>query len=358
MEKHHPDNERIKRAYFAWMRNAKGSSEASVDAAAAAIHRFESHARFRDFKGLHTEQAIAFKRHLRDQANGVTGEPLSASTIYSILSALKAFFKWLAGQPGYRSRISYSDADYFSADRAITAIAKAQREPMVATLEQICHVSNTMPAGTVIERRDRAVVAFAILTGARDRAIASMKLRHVDLIEGRVYQDARQVRTKFGKTFTTTFFPVGDVFETILFDWIKHLRTVELWGLDDPLFPKTLVEIEKSGQFTAVGLERAHWSTAAPIRKIFRRAFEAAGLPYHNPHSFRHTLVQLGQQLCQSPEEFKAWSQNLGHESPLTTFTSYGQVPFGRQAEVIRRLAGRVREQRSLASDADPPFRR
>ena len=41
------------------------------------------------------------------------------------------------------------------------------------------------------------------------------------------------------------------------------------------------------------------------------------------------------------PEEFKAWSQNLGHEQVLTTFSSYGQVAQDRQAELIRGL-GRI----------------
>jgi integrase/recombinase XerD len=59
------------------------------------------------------------------------------------------------------------------------------------------------------ERRNRALVAFTLLTGARDSAIASMKLKHVDLKEGCVQQDAREVKTKFSKTFTTYFFPVG-----------------------------------------------------------------------------------------------------------------------------------------------------
>jgi integrase/recombinase XerD len=68
----------------------------------------------------------------------------------------------------------------------------------------------------------------------------------------------------------------------------------------------------------------------------------AAGLPYFNPHSFRKTLARLGQQTCRSPEEFKAWSQNLGHDSPITTFASYGQVDVQRQAEIIRDL-GRTR---------------
>lgn len=86
-------------------------------------------------------------------------------------------------------------------------------------------------------------------------------------------------------------------------------------------------------------MERTHWSSAARIRAIFRTAFESAGLQYFNPHSFRHTLVRLGQAVCQTPEDFKAWSQNLGHEKVLTTFLSYGQVESPRQGEIIRGLA-------------------
>jgi len=63
------------------------------------------------------------------------------------------------------------------------------------------------------------------------------------------------------------------------------------------------------------------------------------GLPYFNPHSFRNTLVQIGQEICKTPEQFKAWSQNLGHEKVLTTFLSYGAVACLRQGEIIRGLA-------------------
>src|ERR1700677_1148554 len=74
-----------------------------------------------------------------------------------------------------------------------------------------------------------------------------------------------------------------------------------------------------------------HWSNATPIRAIFRQAFEGAGLIYFNPHSIRKALTRLGEQSCQTPEQFKAWSQNLGHERVLTTFTSYGAVRADRQ---------------------------
>ena len=74
-------------------------------------------------------------------------------------------------------------------------------------------------------------------------------------------------------------------------------------------------------------------------RAIFREAFQSAGLPYFNPHSLRSTLVQLGETVCKTPEEFKAWSQNLGHEEVLTTFRSYGAVGTQRQSQIIRDLA-------------------
>jgi len=196
-----------------------------------------------------------------------------------------------------------------------------------------------MPTGTEIERRNQALIAFTVLTGARDSAIASMKLKHVDLVASRVDQDAREVNTKFSKTFETFFFPVGDEIRAIVADWVTYLREEKLWGNDDPLFPATRVAPGTGCQFEVSGLERKHWSTTSPIRKIFREAFEKAGLAYFNPHSFRNTLVQLGLKICKSPEEFKAWSQNLGHESPMTAFRSYGEVACQRQGEIIRELA-------------------
>jgi integrase len=62
-------------------------------------------------------------------------------------------------------------------------------------------------------------------------------------------------------------------------------------------------------------------------------------LPGYNPHSFRHALAMLGERRCNTPEEFKAWSQNLGHDSVSTTLSSYGAVPEHRQAEIIKSLA-------------------
>lgn len=343
MPTHNPDNERLKRRYFAYLKEAKRRGEPSVDAAAKALSRFEHDTRFRSFKTFNPEQAVAFKRHLAEQTNARTGEPLAKATIYSTLAALKAFFVWLAGQPGFRSRLSYSDADYFNLSDRDARIARTRLEKPAPRLEQVRRVVMGMPAETAVERRDRALVAFILLTGARDGAVVSLKVKHLDLAERRLVQDAREVATKFGKTFATNFFPVGDDIRTIVEDWVEYL-TIELgWGPDDPLFPSTLVQNGVDRTFQVVGLDRRQWASAEPVREIFRRAFRAAGMPYFPPHRLRSTLVLLGEAVCQTPEAFKAWSQNLGHSDVLTTFTSYGDLSAARQAEVIREL-GRPRK--------------
>lgn len=339
MTKHNAENERIKRKFFAYLKEAMRNSEATVDAAAKALARFEAHTKHKDFKAFHYEQAIAFKNHLADQKGQQSGEKLSKATLHATLTQLKRFFQWLAWQPGYKSRLQYSDAEYFNLSEKDTRIATTQREQKVPTLEQIKHVINSMPNQTDIERRNRALIAFTLLTGARDSAIASMKLKHVDLIQSCVNQDAREVNTKFSKTFNTFFFPVGDEIRTIVAEWITYLREEKLWGNDDPLFPATRITLGTSMQFETDGLDRKHWSNATPIRTIFRKAFTDAGLPYFNPHSFRNTLVRFGEEVCKTPEQFKAWSQNLGHEKVLTTFLSYGGVACQRQGEIIRDLA-------------------
>ena len=350
MKEYNAANERIKRKYFSFLKEAKRHSEPSVDAAAKALSRFETYTRYRDFKAFHYNQAIAFKNYLAGQKGQRSGEKLSKATLHATLTQLKGFFQWLAREPGYKSRVQYSDAEYFNLSEKDARIATAKRQQGFPTVEQIKHVIGIMPVNTEIERRNRALVAFTLLTGARDSAIASLKLKHVDLIARCVNQDAREVKTKFSKTFNTFFFPVGQEVCAIVSEWVLYLKDEKLWGNDDPLFPATMVLPGPDRQFAAAGLTRKHWSSASPIRSIFREAFISAGLPYFNPHSFRNTLAQLGEEMCKTPEDFKAWSQNLGHEKVLTTFISYGEVACQRQGQIIRNLS---KSQGAISPDAE-----
>jgi len=338
MKKHNVNNERIKRRYLTFLQQAKGQNEASIDAVAKAIMRFESYTQYKDFKAFHFQQAIGFKKHLSSQKHHRTGKQLSLATMNGAVRHLKTFIEWLSQETGYKSRIKYSDAEYFNLSEKETRIAKAKCQKSVATVEQIKHTLAVMPSHTALERRNRALIAFTLLSGARDSAIASLKIKHIDFNADTIYQDAREVNTKFGKTFTTCFFPVGDDVRQIVFDWVEYLKNECLMGNDAPLFPKTKMSQGDDNNFKAAGLTEEHWSSAAAIRKIFKEAFMLAELPSFNPHSFRNTLAALGENLCHSAEEFKAWSQNLGHEKVLTTFYSYGDVQESRQGDIFRQF--------------------
>ncbi|MGI9383450.1 MAG: site-specific integrase, partial [Methyloligellaceae bacterium] len=358
MRKHHPKNERIKRRYFAYLEEAKRMQPTSVDDVAAALAAFEASTQYRDFARFHIEQARKFKRELCESTNSSTGKPLAKSTIRSRLMACKGFFQWLAWQPGYKSKISYSDAEYFNLAANDTRIATAKRERPVPSMEQISYLLVSKKSETDIEKRDRALIAGAILIGVRDDALASLSLRHIDLDKRTVFQDARSVRTKNRKTFTSWFFPVGDDIEEIFTDWIAFLTTERRFGPDDLVFPATHNERGADGYFRPVGLERRHWKNADSIRRIFRVSFEAAGLPYFNPHAFRKTLAQLGERLCTTPEEFKAWSQNLGHQHVLTTFTSYGTVSGHRQRDLLGKMRQRANARNAESAPDDETVQR
>ena len=331
-------NERIKHRYLAFLGNAKQRSDSTVDQSAATFTDYEQATGFKDFQKFRIEHAQRYKRYLSDALNTQTGKPLAKATISSRLKSMKAFFRWLSQEPGFRSKINYSDAEYFNPTANDERIAKATREKQVPSLVQIRAVIFKMPTETDIQRRNQALLAFTILSGARDSAIASMSLKHVDVNKRRVTQDSREVQTKNRKTMLTTFFPVGDDIEAILAAWVEYLSGSLLWGPDDPLFPASKATLGESGLFESDGIDRKHWKDAAAIRKIFKEAFEGAGLPYFNPHSFRNTLATLGEQTCPTVEAFKAWSQNLGHSQVLTTLTSYGNVSQARQDEILTKM--------------------
>jgi hypothetical protein len=65
-------------------------------------------------------------------------------------------------------------------------------------------------------------------------------------------------------------------------------------------------------------------------------------------YKFRDALAHIGQRKCSIPEQFNAWSQNLRHDNPLTTFTSYGTIDPHRQGELIKGIEDMKEEENDL----------
>lgn len=336
MRKINEENERIKRRYLQYLKAAKRKDASTVLKAAEGILRFEASVGYTSFKRFRIEQAIKFQDRLNAEISKATGKPLAKSTIRSILAANKGFIFWLAGQSGYKSRIRHSDADYFNMDAKGARIASAVRETPYPSMEMARHAFSYMPEATVIERRNKALFAFFMLTGARDGAVASLRLKHINMIDGCVYQDAREVETKNSKSITSYFLPVDTEYLASFASWVDYLRKDALFGPDDPLFPPAKIKpIE--GAFQVVGLNRVTYKSASKIREVIKDAFLCADLPPFTPHAFRKTLVKWADTAYPSREAFKAFSQNIGHSSVITSISAYCPVSIERQAELIKK---------------------
>lgn len=323
-----PKNERIKRLYTDFLKHADGKAEQTVRQIEKAIQRYEHHTAYADFASFNQQRARGFK-------DGLAEGDLAKATIFSTLTSLKRFFGWLAIQPGYKSRISLSDVEFLSlSDKDIRA-AKAPADRAIPTLEQLLHVVETMRADTAIAKRNRALIAFIALTGTRDGAAVTLRLKHFDPVRNLVIQNPNEVKTKFSKRICAFLLPVDDRLKSIFLDWVHYLKSELLFGNDDPLFAKTAMALDVNDCFTANGLSREFWANATPVREIFKAAFAASGLPNYSPHTFRHMIVSEMYRRELSVAEFKAWSQNLGHESAMTTLNSYGKLSLYEQEKLI-----------------------
>lgn len=334
-----PGNARIKRRYFHRLEHAEGLQRETIEAAARSIADYELFTSGKDFRGFNQKDALAYKRKLLSKRGPNGCELGSRSTALTRIRHVQRFFRWISGESGYKSHVRMPDVDYLSLSRRDLRAASCSGEKATASLEQLQHVVRSMPSATDIELRNRALFALILLTGVRVSACISLKIKHVRADGSGIFQDAREVRTKAGKTYSVFFFPVGDDILTMFQDYVRHLRTELLWGDEDALFPQTQQTIGTARKFETTGFERQPWRTPGAVWGVFPAAFDAAGVPYHTPHSIRRTLARLGQRISPDLQAMKAWSQNLGHDEVMTSLTSYGQVPEHLQRDILLSMA-------------------
>ncbi len=329
MKKKNSINERIKREYLYHLKHALGRSEQTIRQISKSISRFEEHTGFRSFKEFDQKQAVSFK-------DAISQSSLAPATILSCLNHLQQFLRWLSLQPGFKSAVRIADIDYLNLSEKDVRAASSPSDKDFPTLQMIEKAVDAMPSETAIEKRDRALVAFLAITGIRDGALVTLKLKHFDERRNLVFQNPREVRTKNSKRIDTFLFPLNKIFEQIFLEWITYLRTVELFGDNDPLFPKTRLGQDKDQCFKVDGLSREHWANATRVRTIVKDAFKAVNLKPYTPHVFRNMVVSEMYRRSLPVPEFKAWSQNLGHEGAMTTLNSYGKIGLEEQGRLVR----------------------
>ncbi len=320
------------RVIHEWQTFAGKYNPKTVQAHLVSIRDFEASLKGIHFSKVKPKHAGQYRDHLvRLLAQPKDEGGLSGSTVRHRASQLRAFFEWLRGQEGYR-RLSSSIPDYFALPRSASAPQSKERPKKYPTLDEAWCMVELMPEKSTIQRRDRAMVAFAFISGFRAGVLSALRIKHVDFDSRSVVQDAREVPAKNGKTYHAKWFPRTEAFQKIFLSWARELQDLGFQP-HDALFPDGKKLVARALDATPV----EPLASSKPLQDAFARASQRIGKSY-TPHSARHTLKALGAQMCRSYEQRKAWSMNLGHSDEQITEKHYAKMSQIRSIELMEAL--------------------
>jgi len=338
MGKVNAKNERVKRSFFRWSKEANGCCDSTVNNIENAILLWQEFSKNEDFALYNSDKAIEFKKWLTKRE--FRGKPISIVTYHTYLRYLKKFFGWLIRETGYKSRIKPNAVDYLKITEKEERIATQSTPRNYPPLDYVRKLVDSINPKTDIDLRDKALVSFTLLSGMRDKAIATLPLGCFDKEKLIILQNPRKgVETKFAKLIPTTLLLFDEKVLGSIIDWVNCLET-RGFGSQDPLFPRSKSKQGEDGITfeTASEVEPVYWQGTGGIREIFKKRSQEAGLPYFPPHTFRHLAIDLAVKACKTGEEIKAISQNFGHEHVATTFSVYATYDPIRLSEIIKKM--------------------
>ncbi len=177
---------------------------------------------------------------------------------------------------------------------------KADKEIKFLKLEQLSRLLSAPSAGTMIGRRDRALLETLFSTGLRVAELAALNIDQL-----RIKDDTKDIETAIigkGSKIRTVYFSVRAV---------KALRAYfkERKDMDDALFINYRRGAAKSGESRRL--------TVKSIEDIVKKYVKIAGLPVMaTPHTLRHSFAT---DLLNQGVDLRTVQEFLGHSNIATT---------------------------------------
>lgn len=258
----------------------------------------------------------AYISHPRARADGRSGN-LSATTVTSACNAARAFFEWAKTEyPGRYKAITVSWINTIRPGRARGQQSEIKSHDYY-TQDDMQKIVLLEPT-TLLERRNRAAMAFLYLSGMRADAFVSMPITCFDPVRLTIQQaPARGVRTKNHKAAETALLRIAELLEAVL-DWDRFVRAnlppSAMWFAHLSRSGETLAEASAAGEGRRIILSRG-----------IRHICQLAEVRYFSPHKLRHGHVVYALKRVRDMAGLKAVSQNVMHSNVSITDGIYGQ---------------------------------
>ena len=195
IRKYNPKNVRLIKKFISYLDTNLGLNPATITGAKRALKEYQTFTRYADFDTFSTSQVKGFKENILSKG-------LSKTTLLHYMNDLKRFFEWLSQEQGFKSKIDMRDIQSLRLNNQETRMIKSQSDLDYAKFSDCQAVIRNMPSDTLIQRRDRAIMALMFMTACRDSALSSLHIKHFDKANDLIIQDPKDVKTKNAKTDT------------------------------------------------------------------------------------------------------------------------------------------------------------
>ena len=323
-----PANERLIKKYKEHVRQTKLADDKTLLALHKSLRSFEVLTDFADVTRYTPDMAKKFLGNLRTLN-------LSASYMFKITSDAHKFIRWLADEPAGK-RIHRNDTDYLVLTKNEMNEAHANGYKPHHEYKILLQIVRSMPANTIKEQRDRALVALIILTSPRVGELCNFRIDSIvqDPKNGVYFIDVdpRKIKgVKFRTCRQVTLLNVPDLLKWVL-DWRQYLITKEGFGFKDPLFPAIAATFVQPRMFERA-IKKQPISTGT-AEQIFNEACVHNDKAPLSIHSVRRTRARhIGE--MSHDDKIVALQQDFGHSSIGTTRCNYGNITPSRQREII-----------------------
>jgi integrase/recombinase XerD len=293
-----------------------------------AIHEFEVAINFKDFKKYDSEFALEFKSYLEHKKNQRTGKNISKSFYVNYLKYNKEFFEWLRTENKEYSKITQKDINFLKTNKNDKNTALATPYQPSHPINIILAVIRNMPATTLIEIRNKAMISLCLLTTPRISALKTARIssiKHFVEYEAWAFdQHPRLVDTKYKRHITSFFIGQSqDIIDNVLNWW--NLLKEKGFKSDDYLFPRIDSSFDSKGQPICELSNKIMGSSSWIGRSIFKKAFQNNDVEFYRVHSFRHSIERAMEKEPYATQLLIALAENDGHKNQMATLiSSYG----------------------------------
>ena len=322
-----PVNEEIKQNYRFYLKHQRDFklNNDSIKDKMSKIDKYDEFFNYADFMSFDTNKGVKYYDYLIERFEQ---NQIEMTTVLSYLMTIKEFLYWYFINHKCKARKKLLES-------LVTLEPKDEHRRLAQRLEYVEYPTHeefeqiiSFPEETILDKRDKAILTFLYLSGARVGAVATATIKSFDEKRRIFFQDPLEgIKTKRSKHIISILLKFDKKYYECIRSWINFLKVECGFRGIDPLFP-VVKDVVKKNFMNGEG----------DYRKMIAKRCRDVSLPEYHPHAFRHAHIYKALSYVRNGWQFRALSQNVGHESMMTILEKYAKMRPDEYMRILREM--------------------